>query len=588
MSSTPPDFRALFEAVPGMYLVLSPELVILVATDRYLAATMTTREHIIGRGLFEVFPDNPGDTEATGAENLAASLARVLAVGRPDTMAVQKYDVRKPEAEGGAFEERYWSPINTPVFGDDGRVRYIIHCVEDVTEFVRLEALELEKRDLNEALRSRTGRMEAEIRQRAREVEDANRELRALHDDLERRVDARTRELMHANEALRVSEAQLRQSQKLEAVGRLAGGVAHDFNNLLSIVLTYSEFLLDEIEPSSPLRGDIEEIKKAGVRASELTRRMLAFSRQQMLDPKIIDLNEVVSGLSSMLGRVLGEDVKLVTSLPDTLGKVKADPGQIEQVLMNLVVNARDAMPNGGLLSIETSNVFLDAAYAGAHLEVVPGPHVMLAVSDTGAGMDKDTVARIFEPFFTTKSPGKGTGLGLATVFGIVKQSKGNLWVYSEPGRGTTFKIYFPVAEGEVERVEDAPRVAPRGDETILVMEDEAQVRVAVYEILRKAGYDVLVVNSPDEAITLSEKRDAPIHLLLTDVVMPGMNGRELSDVFATRCPDAKVLFMSGYTDDVILHHGVLEAGVPFLQKPVTPMGLSRKVREVLDAPRRM
>ncbi len=273
MSSTPPDFRALFEAVPGMYLVLSPELVILVATDRYLAATMTTREHIIGRGLFEVFPDNPGDTEATGAENLAASLARVLAVGRPDTMAVQKYDVRKPEAEGGAFEERYWSPINTPVFGDDGRVRYIIHCVEDVTEFVRLEALELEKRDLNEALRSRTGRMEAEIRQRAREVEDANRELRALHDDLERRVDARTRELMHANEALRVSEAQLRQSQKLEAVGRLAGGVAHDFNNLLSIVLTYSEFLLDEIEPSSPLRGDIEEIKKAGVRASAPTRR---------------------------------------------------------------------------------------------------------------------------------------------------------------------------------------------------------------------------------------------------------------------------------------------------------------------------
>ncbi len=385
-------------------------------------------------------------------------------------------------------------------------------------------------------------------------------------------------------ERLRLEE-QLRQSQKMEAVGRLAGGIAHDFNNVLSVILSYGDMLLADMKPGERMRDDVVEIHKAGKRAADLTRQLLMFSRQQVLAPKVLDLNEVLASMDKMLQRILGADVDLVSHPAKPLGRVRADPSSVEQVIMNLVVNARDAMPTGGKLTMETDNVVLDDAYAREHLGVTPGPHVMLAVTDTGTGIDKATLARIFEPFFTTKESGKGTGLGLSTVFGIVQQSGGSVWVYSEPGRGTTFKVYFPRVDAAVE----APRaIEPpttlRGSETILLVEDDDQVRVVARGILRRGGYHVLDARNAGEALLHSEKHPGTIHLLLSDVVMPQVSGPELAKRLASARPDMKVLCMSGYTDDSIVRHGVLEAQIAYLQKPITPETLTTRVREVLDA----
>lgn len=380
-------------------------------------------------------------------------------------------------------------------------------------------------------------------------------------------------------------EAQFRHAQKMEAVGRLASSVAHDFNNVLSVILSLSSLLIDELKPIDPLRADLETIKKAGEKGAELTKQLLAFSREQVVLPRSVSLNELVMDSEKMLHRLLGEDIELVAHYEQSSAKVRVDPGQIGQILLNLAINARDAMPNGGKLTIETETVLLDESYATEHFGATPGLHVMLAVSDTGTGMDRATQSRIFEPFFTTKEAGRGTGLGLSTVFGIVQQCRGNIWVYSEPGGGTTFKVYLPVSEATHEP--PAESVAPstlRGSETILLVEDNEDVRQVAEQILRRYGYRVLVAQNPGEASLTAERHPHAIQLLLTDVVMPQMSGRELAERLLVKRPELKVLYMSGYTENSVVHHGILDSGIAYLQKPLVPEALARRVREVLDA----
>ena len=380
-------------------------------------------------------------------------------------------------------------------------------------------------------------------------------------------------------------EEQLTHAQRMEAIGHLAGGVAHDFNNLLTVVTGYSELVLRRLSAESPVRQEIEQIKKAGERATTLTRQLLAFSRKQMLQPRVLDLNAVLSDVEHLLRRLIGENIQLTMVLGPDLKRVKADPGQMEQIIMNLAVNARDAMPQGGMLTVGTANVVLDDDYANQHVDVKPGQYVMLAVSDTGIGMDDHTRSHIFEPFFTTKVKGKGTGMGLSTVYGIVKQSGGYVWVYSEPNQGSTFKIYLPRIDDPIE-TQDAANLAEElsaGVETVLLVEDEEAVRSLVCKVLRASGYTVLESLNPADALRIAREHPDPIHLLLTDVVMPQMSGREVANQVIVLRPSTKVLFISGYTDDAIVHHGVLDPKTAFLHKPFSPDALARKVREVLD-----
>jgi PAS domain S-box-containing protein len=379
-------------------------------------------------------------------------------------------------------------------------------------------------------------------------------------------------------------EQQFRQAQKMEAVGRLAGGVAHDFNNLLTAILGYSDLVAAKLDPGSLEYEELDEVRKAGERAASLTRQLLAFSRQQVLERKVLDINALIANIEKMLRRLIGEDVALTTAMDPALRRVFADAGQLEQVVMNLAVNARDAMPRGGKLTIETANVELDEAYARQHVTVRPGSYVMIAVSDTGIGMNSETLARIFEPFFTTKGPGKGTGLGLATVYGIVKQSDGYIWAYSEVGKGTTFKVYLPLVE---EGAEAEPVMVPvparlAGSETVLLVEDEESVRVLSRVILESYGYTVLEAASGNDGLDVARRYSLPIHLLLTDVVMPEMGGPDLASRLEALRPGVRVLYMSGYTDDAVFRHGLLEKGRVFLQKPFTPGALVGKVREAL------
>jgi signal transduction histidine kinase/CheY-like chemotaxis protein len=388
-----------------------------------------------------------------------------------------------------------------------------------------------------------------------------------------------------AEAALIASEEQLRQSQKLESIGILAGGLAHDFNNMLTAINGYSELIIRKLPVDDPIRKQVEEIRKAGERSAELTRQLLAFSRRQILQPTMLDLNGVVTDTSSMLKRLLGEDITITTKLTHDLWKIKADQGQLTQVVMNLMINSRDAMPDGGAITIETANVELDREHSRTHPSSTPGPYIMLRITDTGVGMDDETRQRVFEPFFTTKPVGRGTGLGLSTVYGIVKQSGGNIWVDSEPGKGATFTIYLPQAADEAQRTRaDSEQSQPHsGSEKVLLVEDEASVRGLAREILEACGYEVFEASNGHEAFDRFERECVEIDLLITDIVMPGMSGRELSEKVASRCPHIKVLFTSGYTDDAIIRHGIVDQGKNFLQKPFTFDGLARKVRAVLD-----
>ncbi len=382
-------------------------------------------------------------------------------------------------------------------------------------------------------------------------------------------------------------EQQFHQAQKMEAIGRLAGGVAHDFNNLLTVISGYANFLKEGVKQDPRLVSHVHEIEKASDRATTLVRQLLAFSRKQIVRPKVLDLNGVVSDMENMLRRLIGEDVKLVTSLAPDLWSVETDPAQIDQIIMNLAVNARDAMPDGGSLTVETVNVEIGEEVSRLHLGKTPGPHVLLAVSDTGTGMDERTQAHMFEPFFTTKEEGKGTGLGLATVYGIVKQNRGSIFVYSEPGHGTTFKVYLPRAKGAAMPVAaaSASPTVQGGSETVLVVEDNPQVRAFLCGALQAHGYRVLEAGRPSVAVALCEREAGGIDFMVTDVVMPEMSGHRLAQRLKTLCPKMKVLYVSGYTDDAIVRHGVLEPGLHFLQKPFSSEALAHRVREVLDAP---
>ena len=380
-------------------------------------------------------------------------------------------------------------------------------------------------------------------------------------------------------------EDMLRSAQKMEAIGRLTGGIAHDFNNLLGIINGYSELSLNGLKDGDPLLDNLKEIQAAGERAAALTHQLLAFRRKQILQPKVINLNDVIGQMERMLRRLIGEDIDLATFLEPGLGQVKADPGQMEQVIMNLAVNARDAMPEGGKLTIETKNVVLDRTGSDWAPDVQEGRYVMMAISDTGTGMDAKTMEHIFEPFFTTKEKGKGTGLGLSTVHGIVKQSGGHVSVYSEPERGTSVKVYLPRIDEEKAESSVSPNIPTAslsGSETILVVEDEERLRKLVCRVLREKGYTVLEASSGQEALRASAAHKGPIHLLATDVVMPELSGRETADILSLKRPETRVLYMSGYTDEAIVRHGILEEGVQFLPKPFTPEALARKVREVL------
>jgi signal transduction histidine kinase len=602
-----PDFQVLFEGAPGLYLVLAPDLRIVAVSDAYLRATMTTREGILQRGIFEVFPDNPDDPEATGVNNLRASLNSVLEFGRTDTMAVQKYDVRRPESEGGGFEERYWSPQNSPVFGPGGRVQFIIHRVEDVTEFVRLKQAGRDREELTKALQD----MESEVYLRAQEVAVANRSLQAANATLGRLYHQVSLLLAHVSELhpqagaadewdlmrnpispeemlARVSrmiadhqrmEEQLRQSQKMEAVGRLAGGVAHDFNNLLTVIAGYTALLKEELGPGRE-QPELDEIYAAVTRAAELTRQLLAFSRKQVWQPRVLDVNAVVSHMEGMLRRLIGEDISLVTALAGDLSKIKADPGQIEQVIMNLAVNARDAMPNGGKLLIETKGVQLD----GGQIASLPaGRYVLLSVSDTGHGMSAETASHIFEPFFTTKEVGKGTGLGLSTAFGIVEQTGGTLSVESKVGVGTIFRAYLPVTTepSGAEAGGGAAVEKSAGCATVLLVEDETPLRKLISQVLKSAGHTVLEAASGDEALALSLRHAGAIDLLLTDVIMPGMNGPELAAKLHGRRPAMRIVFMSGYDNELVGKQD-LGASASFLPKPFSPRALLNRIDSML------
>lgn len=538
MSLDAADFRTLFESAPGAYLVLSLDLRIVAVSGSYLRATMTTRDNIIGRPLFEVFPDNPNDLHANGTSNLRASLDRVIASNLPDTMAIQKYDIRKPAEQGGGFEERHWSPVNSPVFDENGKLSYIIHRVEDVTEFVHLKQQGMEHRRIAQDLEERADQLE-----------------------------------------------QLRQAQRMEAMGQLAGGIAHDFNNLLAITMMSCDEMLEVPHSPQEMLESFAQIKKTSERAASLTRQLLAFSRKQVLQPVPLNLNHALVDLERMFSRVIKQNVKIVTSLEEKLDTVLVDLGQFEQLVMNLVVNARDAIPGNGKITIQTANVELDKFMASGVPRAEAGSYVMISVSDTGVGMEAATQARIFEPFFTTKPIGKGTGLGLATVYGIVAQNKGTIWVYSELGKGTTIKVYLPKSSQPRETAV-APRVKSKSIrnaiETILVVEDSDVLRQVICKFLRSAGYQVIEADNGKVALELAEKFHQPIDLVVTDVVMPEMGGRELSLKLRELKIETKVLFLSGYTEESLADYGFGNEHPNFLEKPFTRDSLLEKVQSVL------
>ncbi len=523
-------FDAFMETLPGLAWIKDSERRLIWVNKTFESRLDVSRERWFGKKGEEVFP-------AQMAADMDEADDLIIASGKP-------HSLRTFSESADKSQQHWWQIVKFPFHDAEGR-RFFGGIATEITPQKLAE----------DALRVSESR-------------------------------ARTAytELADALEVTRRTEEKFRQSQKMEAVGRLAGGIAHDFNNLLTVILGNAELLARGLK-NDTLFDEVSEIQSAGKRASELTRQLLAFSRKQALEPRVVNINSIVDALRNMFSRLLGEDVEVALLLHPEPFLCRVDPGQIEQVVLNLIVNARDAMPNGGRLTIETANVSLDEDYARNHPGATAGPHLVLSISDNGMGMTKEVQSHLFEPFFTTKPVGRGTGLGLSTVYGIVKQSGGTIWVYSEPGQGTTIKVYFPRATG----LEDPVMVRPaagshlHGSETVLLVEDDDKVRKTVSTILRRAGYHVMEADNGGEALLICEQHEARIALLLTDVVMPKLNGKQVAERLRAIRPGMRVIFMSGYTENVVVHHGVVDSGVDFLQKPLTAETLLPKVREVLD-----
>ena len=676
--SMPHDFYPIFDATPGNYLLLDRDFTIVGVNQCYLAATKTKREEIVGRGLFEVFPDNPDEPSADGVRNLRASLQRVLAEKRPDRMPVQHYDIRRPEAEGGGFEERYWSPLNSPVLGEDGEVRYIIHWVEDVTEFIQLKRQMVEQNLWRGELNTRAGKIENEVYLRGEAIE-AHRRLSEVaghyqfladlvpqliwtanpsgsadyfnqrwveftHSERQQLLGYGWQQLLHPEDRPRtlqvwtetirangdrfqiqhrlrchdgsyrwmlttalpyrdsegrtikwfgsstdihdkvMADERLQHAQRLQAVGQLAGGVAHEVNNMMTIVIGCGDFALQSIGEDKPERAEVQDMIKAATRASEVTRQLLAYSRQQVFRITVLNLNQVVHDLAPSLTRLVGSDRQLAVRHTATEVMARADQGQIEQVLINLVANARDATGTDGLITIETGVAQLDQEQLREHHEddLTPGRFVRLAVRDNGTGMPPEVAARVFEPFFTTKPMGQGTGLGLSMVYGIVKQSGGLAEVTSKPGEGTVASVYLPAVMDEPLAEPVAPKRMRGTGEQVLVVEDDPQVRAVARRALQEAGYAVYEAITGLAASNFLASHPGEIDMVVSDVVMPGVNGRELADQLRVTHPDMPILFMSGYPGAEIERRGVKVERTSFIQKPFTPDALVAAVNDTL------
>jgi two-component system, cell cycle sensor histidine kinase and response regulator CckA len=621
-------YRRLFESAKDGILILDADTGEVVDVNPFLLQLLGfSYQEMVGQRLWEigVFKDVAASKEAFRTlqekeyvryDNLPLEAAdgRVIAVefvsnvypvdGRKVIQCnIRDISARKKVEDALARSELYYRSLIEhgvdiiAVLSPGGVLQYVSPAVERILGY---EARELEDRDVFGLIHPEDQGVARERLRRALEPGQTweRAELRLRHRDGSWRTIAAIGNSLPPEIGLGVIvnardltehqhlESQMRQAQKMEAVGRLAGGIAHDFNNLLTVILGYAQMLADRVPSSPDLAEDVAEILRAGERAASLTRQLLTFSRHRPTEQKVVSPESIVADTERMIRRLVGEDI-VVTARSGTAALVRVDPGQIEQVLVNLAVNARDAMPSGGQLTIETSRVELDETYGTTHLDVKPGPYLLLAVTDTGTGMDAATLGHLFEPFFTTKEKGKGTGLGLSTVYGIVKQSGGHIEAYSETGLGTTFKVYLPIVEdGAVDR--SGSRAVPRqdrGSETVLVVEDEEAVRTLVRRELESRGYAVLAPAGADEALLLCERHAGPIHLLMTDIVMPGMLGPEVARRAAALRPELKVLYMSGYTDESIMKRGTLRGDEPFLQKPFTPNALAQKVREALDGP---
>jgi len=678
---SPTDYRAFFENAPGLYLIVDRDFNIAAASDAYLGATLTTRDAIVGRNLFDVFPDDPNDPSADGAGNLRASLTRVRKLRQPDPMPVQRYAVRRAD---GTFEERYWSPVNLPILDGAGEVRWIMHRVEEVTQLIaqqpadELQRLTDQQQAIIERLRSINRSLDREIQDRKaaqQELGQARQFLNLVIENMPGMVYAkdattlrfilmnkggeqilgyrrdemigktdydflpkaqadayakRDLEVLASGELLvipeeeivnragekrfvetkkmavfdsqgrpefllclsedisarRDLEQQLRQSQRLDAIGRLTGGMAHDFNNLLGVITANLDFLMERLEGDEEATIFAQDALDGALRGHELVKRMLAFGRQQPLQPVTFSLNEVVSGMKGLLRRTIREDIEMSVISAERLAPVLADKSQLENAILNLAINSAHAMPNGGKLILETENVRLDDDYAAQNLDVKPGAYVMLAVSDSGTGMAPEVVERAFEPFFTTKPVGAGSGLGLSMVYGFVKQSGGHIKIYSEVGHGTTIRLYLPAVLQEaaaVDAAESEPEQRRLATGNVLLVEDEENLRRAAARMLKSMGYTVFETGSGPEALAYL-RNGGQADLLFSDVVMPGgMTGIELAEIARNTWPDLKILLTSGYSEVLVRESSRRLDGINLIGKPYRKLELELKIRELLE-----